>query len=148
MGAVTYPNVAVAALLDEAFIPVQVNLDHAAKLANRYQVLWTPNINILNHREQLICHVEGWISPSEFSAWLTLGRGHFQLRRKDFEAAITFFQRTFDHYPQSEWAPEALYYVAVAKYLASHEAEKLVQGWETLRRYYPHSSWSMRANVL
>ncbi len=147
MGAVTYPNIAVAAILNQAFVPVQVNLDQVPKLADQYQVIWTPNINILNHRGQMACHVEGWLSPSEFSAWLTLGQGHYSLHRKDYETAVAHFQRTFDHFPQSEWAPEALYYVAVGKYLAGHEAEQLVQGWERLRRYYPQSSWSMRANV-
>jgi hypothetical protein len=148
MGAVTYPNIAVAAILSEIYVPVQINLDgNVAKLIDQYQVMWTPNINILSHRGQLICHIEGWQSPSEFQAWLTLGQGHYHLHRKDFEAAVAHFEKTFEHYPQSEWAPEALYYVAVCKYLASHDGNKLFEGWGTLRRYYPHSAWSMRANV-
>ena len=34
MGAVTYPDMQVAALLNENFVPVQVNIEAVAKLAN------------------------------------------------------------------------------------------------------------------
>lgn len=148
MGAVTYPDFTVAALLNEQFIPVQVNIEKVPQLVEKFQAVWTPNLNILNDKEKLVYHIEGWLAPSECAAMLILSQGHYQLRRSQFDQAAAHFKAVFDHYPQSEFAPEALYYLAVSRYLASHESQRLIEGWQDCRRYYPSSSWARRSMVI
>jgi thioredoxin-related protein len=57
---VTYPDVCVAAALNDFFVPVQVNVDQAKDLVKKFRVLWTPNINVLDPEGNLLYHVEGW----------------------------------------------------------------------------------------
>lgn len=143
----TYPDATVAELLNTFFIPVQLELPNEPILADQFQVIWTPNISIVDDRQRVAFHVEGWLSPSEFAAMLYLGLGHHDLKRKRFDNAITQFNIAFDRYPQSEFAPEALYYLAVGKYLASHDADQLIKGWRELQSIYPRSIWAMRTRV-
>jgi tetratricopeptide (TPR) repeat protein len=147
MGAVSYPDLAVAAILNEHYIPVQVDIEKESKLAEKFQALWTPNLNILNTKEKIVYHIEGWLSPSELAAMLITAQGHFHLHRKKFEQAGQHFKAVFDRYPQSEFAPEALYYLGVSRYMASHEAEQLLKEWGNCQRLYPYSAWARRSMV-
>lgn len=147
MGTVTYPDATVSEMVNAHFVPVQLDLPNEPKLADQFQVVWTPNINIVDARQRVTFHIEGWLSPAEFAAMLYLGLGHHALKRKKFENAIKHFQTVYDRYPQSEFSPEALHYLAVGKYLVSHDADQLIQGWEDLKKHYPSSAWAMRTRV-
>ena len=148
MGAVTYPDMQVAALLNDNFVPVQVNFEEASKLVNEFQAIWTPNLNVLDRNQNRVYWVEGWLPPSEFTAMLTVARGQYFLRGKKYTEAEPLFKAVFDHNPRSQFAPEALYYRGVSRYLNSHEVEELKEDWIMLQRFYPQSAWSLRSNIL
>ena len=144
----TYPDRQVAALLNENFVPVQVNIEEAAKLADTYQAIWTPNLNVIDGRQKQVYRVEGWLPPSEFAAMLGVGRGQYFLRGKKYPEAATLFKAVFEQNPRSQFAPEALYYRGVSRYLSSHNVDELKEDWIMLQRFYPQSAWSLRANIL
>lgn len=147
MGAVTYPNQAVAEVMNADFIPVQLNVQENSERVNQYQAIWTPNINVVDGRERVLFHLEGWLSPMEFTAMLHCGRGHYALHQKDYDQAVDSFQRVVDNYPQSEFAPRSLYYAAVGQYMRSQDAGHLMDGWQRLRQLYPASAWAFRTRV-
>jgi hypothetical protein len=148
LGAVTYPDSQVAALLDKNFVPVQVNIEEVAKLANELQALWTPNLNVLDGNQKRVYWVEGWLPPSEFVAMLGVARAQYLLRSKKYSEADPLFKAVFEQHPRSQFAPEALYYRGVSRYLNSHEVDKLKEDWIMLQRFYPQSAWSLRSNIL
>jgi hypothetical protein len=148
LGAVTYPDTQVAALLNENFVAVQVNFEEASKLVNEFQAIWTPNLNVFDRNQNRIYWVEGWLPPSEFTAMLTVARGQYFLRGKKYTEAEPLFKAVFDQHPRSQFAPEALYYKGVSRYLNSHEVEELKEDWIMLQRFYPQSAWSLRSNIL
>ena len=143
----TYPDATVSELLNEQFVPVQLDLNQEPKLADQFQVIWTPNLNIVDVRERVAFHLEGWLSPAEFAAMLHLGLGHYALKHKRYENAVTHFKTVYESYPQSEFSPQSLYYLGVGKYMASHDVQELLQGWSDLRRRYSTSPWAMRTRV-
>jgi thioredoxin-related protein len=145
---VTYPDLYVATLLNEYFVPVQVNIDKARELVIKYHPIWTPNLNLLDEEGAMVYHVEGWLPPPEYSAMLFLSRGHYLNHKKRYSEAAPNFQEVLLRFPQSHYAPQALYYLGVSNYLASHKAEALKEAWGRLQRNYPYSSWAIRAGVL
>lgn len=74
MGAVTYPDPTAAAMLNERFIQVQVNIEKVPKSAENFQALLTPNLSKVNEKEKVIYHIEGWLSPSECAAMLSIAK--------------------------------------------------------------------------
>ena len=147
MGSVTYPDLMVSGLLNAYFIPVQVNIEEVSKLAAKYQAIWTPNLNILDEKENVIYRAEGWLPPSETAAMLLLARGHFFFRRKKYLDAVPNFEEVFIKYPHSSFASEALYYKGVSRYMDSHEVDELKEDWIMLQRFYPSSTWAVRSNI-
>lgn len=134
-------------MLNQQYIPVQVDIEKAAKLADRYQALWTPNLNIIDSRGRCIYQAMGWLPPNEFAALLQIGRGYFFLNRKKFEAAAPMFGEVADRFGDSIFAAEAMYFEGVSRYMASHEAEELKKAWTELQRRYPDSEWAMKSDV-
>ncbi len=134
--------------MNEYFVPVQINVDEHQDLTARFRVVWTPNINILDPEGNVFYHVEGWLPPSDYSAMLVVAHAHYFLHHKDFQKARDLFQTVWDKYPKSEFAPEALYYLGVSRYMESHKGNELVAGWRVLQRYRPESTWAIRSSVL
>lgn len=148
MGAVTYPDMQVATLLNENYVPVQVDIEAAGKLANEFQAIWTPNLNVLDRNQKRVYWLEGWLPPSEFIAMLGVARGHYFLRGKKYSDAEPLFKAVFEQHPRSQFASEALYYRGVSRYLDSHEVDDLKEDWIMLQRFYPQSAWGLRSNIL
>ncbi len=148
MGAVTYPNLFVATLINDYFVPVQINVAKEPKLVDKYRAVWTPNINILESDERMVYHVEGWLPASEFSAMLLLSLGHHAIHRKRYADALPFLQEVRDNFPTTTFAPEALYYTGVAKYMSAHKVEDLVSVWKELQVKYPGNSWTLSASIV
>jgi thioredoxin-related protein len=116
-------------------------------LVLRYRPIWTPNINIFDEEGAMVYHLEGWLPPSEYSAMLLVSRGHYFIRKKHYPEAVPNFQEVGQKFPTSSFAPEAMYYVGVSKYMASHKGEELVEAWKKLQGSYPYSSWAIRSGV-
>ncbi len=148
MGAVTYPDITTATLMNEYFVPVQVDVSKSASLVERFGVVWTPNISILTGDEKMVYHVEGWLPPHDFTAMLTLACGHYYLKNENFKDAASFFEEVRKKMPNSQFASEALYYLGVARYLKGHEVEKLKEEWARLQKFYPESTWAISSDVL
>lgn len=144
----TYPDNQVAECLNTHFIPVQVDIEKAGKLAAQYQALWTPNLNVISGREERVYHIIGWLPPSELAAVLHLARGHYFLSRKKFDEAASAFETLTDRFSRSLAAPESMYYTGVARYLSSHDVEDLKKAWQALQVRYPNTEWSLKSDVL
>jgi hypothetical protein len=138
----------VSTCLNEYFIPVQVDVEKYKDLMVTFRVFWTPNINVIDPSEILYYHVEGWLPPSEYAAMLMVARGQYFLKHKRYGEAKDIFQKVWDKFPQSDFAPEALYYLGVSGYMDSHKVEDLSRGWQILQRYHPRSTWAIRSSIL
>ena len=140
----TYPDVQVSAILNQAFVPVQVDIDKAGELRQRYHVMWTPNLHVLDRSGATVRQLEGYLPPGELVPELILGVGRFDLREEHWDDAARRFDEVADRYPTSHGAPEGLYFAAVASYKGSHEVKRLIDGWQVLKARYPESIWSVR----
>ncbi len=147
MGTVTYPELSTATMVNEYFVPVQVDVSRAESLVEQFGVVWTPNINVLTGNERLVYHVEGWLPPHDLLSMLTLVCGHYFLKNRIFKDAGRFYEQVQKKMPGSQFAAEALYYLGVAKYLDSHNLENLKEEWTELQRYYPGSKWAISTDL-
>jgi hypothetical protein len=145
---VTYPDNQVAEMLNTHFIPVQVDIEKASALADRFQALWTPNLNVVDGNGRCVHQVLGWLPPGEFCAMLQIGRGYHALFGKRFAEAAPLFGEVGDRFPDSIYAPEAMYFHGVGRYLASHAVDDLKAGWTELQSRYPQSAWALKSDVL
>lgn len=146
MGAVTYQEPAVVKTIDELFVPVQVNTQDAANkpILERFRQFWTPDLRVIGSDGFDYLGWNGYLPPFELVPQLLVGIARADMRCNQEAQAVPFYEEVLRRFPTSQAAPEAQYYLAVARYKSSHEGSDLLGGWRDLRLRYPESPWRTR----
>ena len=147
LAAVTYPDSNVCFSVENSFIPLQIDFNKNKALVKRYSIKWTPTVVILDQDGEEHHRFVGYLPPEDFIAQIILGKGKAEFDLDHFEQAMQCFQEILVRFPKTEGAPEAQYYLGVAKYKASHDPKELKLGLGVLQRDYPNSEWTKKAQV-
>ena len=89
--------------------------------------------------------LEGYLSRDEFQAFLEMGLARMAFVRKDWADAEGRYAAVVEQYPDSKFAPEAVYYRGVSRYSASHDSADLATVAETFRNKYQDSIWALKS---
>ncbi len=89
----------------------------------------------------------GYLPADDYLAQLHMGLGKAAFAHKKWDVAQRWFQTLLDRFANSDLAPEALYWVGVSPYQATHDSQHLKRTAEEFTRRYQQSSWAKRASV-
>lgn len=78
---------------------------------------------------------------------MSLGLAHSAFARGRFAEAEPLFREIVDKYPNSDAAPEALYWAGVSRYKGSGEAAALGDTARAFSSRYTDTSWAKKASV-
>ncbi len=145
MGAVTYPNEDVARFVDLNFIPVQIETSNTA-LMQKYAVSWTPTILVLDDDGKEHYRSVGFLPPEVFIATFQVAKGRYHLDLEQFPEAQGLFEEVIERGSVPEVVPEAIFFLGVTKYKATHDPKPLRAAYETLTAKYPGNEWTKRAD--
>jgi tetratricopeptide (TPR) repeat protein len=145
MDAVTYPNKAVIEFINSNMIAVRVRHDQRP-LAEDFKVKWTPVLITLDVDGTERNRTVGFLPPEELIPSLMSGIGKAHLERGEFAKAIPQFEKLVSKYPKSGAAPEAVFFLGVARYQSTHDPKFLKKAYEQLAAQYPQSQWTTRAS--
>lgn len=144
----TYPDSGVVNYIAKNFIPLQINVQTNAEVADKYRAFWTPTILILDSGGNEYYRFNGFLPPNEFIPQLEFGLGMMALKKQDYKTAGIQLQSVVDKYPKSDIAPESLYWFGVSEYKAAHKVEALLNAWKKLRKEYPNSIWALKVSFV
>ena len=133
--------------MEKNFVPLQVDFNKNKALVSRYSIKWTPTVSILDADGDEHHRFVGYLPPQDFIGQILLGRGKAEFDLDHLEQAIQSFQEILVQYPKTDAAPEAQYYLGVARYKASHDPKELKLGLDVLKKDYPNSEWTKKAQV-
>jgi TolA-binding protein len=89
--------------------------------------------------------IEGYLPKEEFAAQLLLGLARVSLMQKKWADAEKLYAEIVEKYPNSDAAPEAVYWKAVSHYKATNDHTVLGDVPKTLQQKYPDSVWAKKA---
>ena len=89
--------------------------------------------------------LEGYLPKDEFRTDLEMGLGRVAFMKKDWAEAEKRFAAVADKYPDSKFAPQAVYYRGVSRYSASHDGAELANTSKALAEKYAGSEWQLRS---
>jgi tetratricopeptide (TPR) repeat protein len=147
MDTVTYPDPRVVQFVGQHFVPVQIKVKQEPRLAQEYQVSWTPNLVVADADGTVHYREEGYLPPEDLIACLSLGLGKYQLHYKQLAEAAGHFEEVARRHPGTEAGAEALYWLGVARYKETHDKHQLRPAWERLAKEYPKSQWAQRSQI-
>ncbi len=144
MDAVTYPTKEVVDFVNEYLVPLRIEVSKKSYY-ERYNVIWTPTLLMLDYQGYEIQRKVGFLDVVEFMSFMHLGIAKVHLNIKEFDAANVHLKRLFDHFPDSNAVPEAIFFSGVNHYKQNNDPMQLKGAYEKLSKDYPKSSWAKRA---
>ena len=146
-----YPDPRVADFIGGQFVPVRLHVkdqrEDFQRVGAKYSAHWTPAILILDADGTERHRIEGFLPADDFLSQLMLGTARAAFERKDYGAAAERYRRLLDEFPETEAAPEALYWAGVSRYRASNDPAALKQTATAFAGRYQTSSWAKKASI-
>lgn len=142
----TYPFIPVREVLLEYAVPIQLDNSDSTNNTRLHSLhhIWTPDLRVFNYNGDELYRWDGFLPPAEFVARMLCGFAMAELRSKRFERAERLYERVLREYSTSYAAPEAQYYLGVARYRRDHESDELPIQWAQLRARYPTSEYRVK----
>ena len=148
MDAVTYPNEEVIHEINESFVPLKLecNFGKPTELMKKYHVRWTPTLYIVEPAGSPRFHNVGFLPPEELLGHLELILAMDKFDRGQSEAAMNQLHMIPQKYSATNAAPQAIYYIGVAKYKKTREKRYLKEMYQNLADRYPDTLWAKKAS--
>ncbi|HUN28663.1 MAG TPA: tetratricopeptide repeat protein [Alphaproteobacteria bacterium] len=142
----TYPDDTVISAMLAHAIPFQVDNTKPENftMLHRMHHIWTPDLRVVDHNGDELYRWDGFLPPAEFTARMLCGFAMAHLRLKRFEAAQALYVEVLRRFPSTHAAPEAQYYLGVARYRNDPEGDDLGDQWLQLRSLYPSSEYRLK----
>ena len=142
----TYPQTPVIETILSHGVPVQ--FDNSKSENNKFlhdiHHIWTPDIRILNYDGFELYRWDGFLPPPEFMARALCGYGMAYLRLKRFDQAEAIYVDVLRRFSTTYAAPEAQYYLGVARYRRDPDSDELLTQWAALCSRYPASEYRVK----
>jgi hypothetical protein len=146
MDTVTYPDARVAALLNDRFDVIRVDVKNVLPaqrdLIRAARPLWTPTVAFLAGGQE-VRRAVGYLPPDDFLAEAQIALGQIDLLHQELDRAFETFRSAADAYG----SPEALFWAGVAAFKRSRTFDALRPVWDELQARHPDSEWARRADV-
>lgn len=128
-------------------MPIKIHVKERPQDFKRFNAQWTPTEIIAEADGTERYRFEGFMPAGDFLSQLQLGLAKAAFGRNDFGQAEQRFQRVAADHPQSDAAPEAIYWAAVSAYKASGKPDSLGRAAAELSEKYPESIWTKKSSV-
>jgi outer membrane protein assembly factor BamD (BamD/ComL family) len=128
-------------------VAVRIHVKEQPTMWKRFNVRWTPTVLVLGPDGSEVRRIEGFLPRDELLGQLQLALAFLAVNRKDWATARQEFERVVEQLPDTEAAPEALYWSGVSKYSASHDVSELKALGRQFKERYTDTSWAKRASI-
>ena len=146
-----WPNDRVVRFVNENFLPARVHVkedaEHFKRYSERYKAPWTPTILVLDTDAVEHHRIEGFLPVDDFLAQLMLGRARLAFDQQQWADAERRFREIVEELPDTEAAPEALYWAGVAPYKATGNPASLNATGQAFKQRYRDTTWATKASV-
>ncbi|MEO8033598.1 MAG: hypothetical protein ABI837_04150 [Acidobacteriota bacterium] len=146
MEAEVYPEPGVDAFIAENFIPVRLHVKTHPEAMERFNVQWTPTVLVLDANGVERHRVEGFLETDDFLGQLELGAAQVAFAAKQFEVAEKRFRQVVGTLPDTDAAPEALYWAGVSRYKGG-DSGALGATARAFEKSYSDSSWGKKSKI-
>lgn len=146
-----WPDERIARFVNQHFFPARVHVkedpQEFKRYGERYKAPWTPTILELDSDGVEHHRIEGFLPADDLLAQLMLGRARMAFQEKEWAEAERRFREIVEQLPDTDAAPEALYWAGVAPYKATGDAASLKETARAFTMRYQDSTWAKKASV-
>ena len=142
-----YPDARVESFIRDNYLPVKIHIKEQPQMFERFGAQWTPTLQVLSPEGQKQHEWSGFLPADDLFAQLQLGLAHAAFKRGEWDGAERRFRQIVSELPNSDAAPEALYWAGVSRYKGSGDASALGETAQAFGKKYSDSTWAKKASV-
>ena len=146
-----WPDPRVVKFVSDNFMPARVHVKDDPQLfqkyGEKYGAQWTPTILELDPKGEERSRIEGFLPLDDFLPQLMLGRAQVAFAMGQWDDAERRFRAVVDTFPDSDAAPEALYWAGVAPYKKTGNPASLGATSKAFKERYQGTPWAKKASV-
>ena len=125
-------------------MPLEAHIKEFPAYFHRFDTNWTPTVLILDPNGTERLRIEGYLPRDEFRAQLELGLARVAFMSKHWADAEQRYASVLERFPNTQAAPEALYWKGVSRYKATNDHTVLGELPGQFREKYPNSIWALK----
>ena len=126
---------------------MKVHIKEQKPTFERFNVLWTPTLIVLDPDGVERHRVEGFLPVDDFLAQLELGLAKLAFQRGVYDESGKRYRTICEEHARTGAAPEACYWAGVSAYKATNDPAPLKATAQKLKKDYPESEWTRKASV-
>ena len=89
--------------------------------------------------------LEGYLSKDEFRVNVEMGLARVAFTKKKFAEAESLYSEIVERYPDSKFAPEAIYWKGVSRYNVTHDHAELGSVAKVFTENHQDSIWAEKS---
>jgi TolA-binding protein len=114
-----------SSFINKNFVPLHVHIKENAKNFHRFDAIWTPTVLVTDPNGHERSRLEGYLPKDEFRVNLEMALARVAVMKKDWADAERRYAAVVENSPESQFAPEAVYWRGVSRYKATNDHEAL-----------------------
>jgi hypothetical protein len=130
--------------VSDRLVPLKLFLGRDREATRRYRPFWTPTLYFLDPDGTSLLDWPGVIPKGPLQVLLDLGEAMVGLRRGRFQEAVGLLDGILEDYPDSVFAPEALWWSGVVRHVVQGDDAALERSRRKLKERYPDSPPALR----
>ncbi len=132
--------------ISKNFIPVKIHIKEQPDTFKRFNVQWTPVLVVLDPEGVERHRWEGYLPADEFIGQLELALARSAFQQERWAEAERMFREVADKHPDTDYAPQAVYYAGVSKYKRG-DPSALPETARQLKSRYGNTDWAKKSSV-
>lgn len=113
----------------------------------RFGANWTPTVMILDSNGVERHRIEGFLPTDDFLSQLHLGLAQAAFKSGKFDDAEKRFRAIVDKFPNTDAAPEALYWAGVSRYKGANDGAALGATAKAFKERYTDTPWAKKSSI-
>ena len=146
LDAESYMNDEISTYIHRHFISLRMCIRENAAQFDRFEVLWTPTVLILDSGGRERYRIEGYLPLREFAAHLSLGLGRMAFTNKHWQEAEDHYARVLEKYPDTRAVAEALYWASASCYKQTNDIRVLAE-MSQFNPKWKDTIWAIKASA-
>ena len=112
---------------------------------HRFDSVWTPTVLIMDADGKERWRLEGYLPKDEFRVNLEMGLARVAVMRKNWSDAESRYTSIIERFPNSKFAPDAVYWKGICRYKATNDHIVLSEVANTFTENYKDSISALKS---
>jgi len=137
----------VVEIIDREAVALKFDVNEHKEMVKEHHIDLTPTFILMDESGRELERWVGYLPAQEFVEQLILSKGLAAFHLERLEEAVREFEELVEDYPNSQYVPEAEFYLGAAAYKQTGTTDGFGDACDMLTRTHPDSIWTKKCSI-